>query len=418
MREKGRWLMIEKLAVHGGLKTRNRGFSTWPQYGEEETRAIQKVLESGKWGRLEGTETEKFEKSFAEFHDCKYGVTVFNGTVALQLALIAAGIEEGDEVIVPAYTFLATASSVMLCNGTPIFVDIHPETYCIDPDKIEEAITANTKAIIPVHLGGQAAEMDKIMEVARKYSLTVIEDCDHAHGAEYKNKRVGSIGHMGCFSFQSSKNLTSGEGGIVITNDKNYYGTCFSMHNCGRVPDGAWYDHRSLSMNLRLTEFQSVLLSCGLDRLNGQIDLRNINGKYLNKKLSTIPGISPITRGHGETRHGYHLYMFRYKPEEFNGVSRQRFLEILNAEGIPCESGYDIPLYRQRIFVDKVFGPYVGFRKTRPDIDYTSVSCPVCEQACLEVCCIKQAVLLGTGKDMDDIVCAIQKIYDNRDNLK
>ncbi|MCP4177012.1 MAG: DegT/DnrJ/EryC1/StrS family aminotransferase [bacterium] len=410
--------MSEKLAIYGGPKTRERNFTTWPVFGNEEEKAVHDVLQSGKWGRLEGNKTEKFEKAFAEFHGCKYGIAVFNGTVALQLALLAAGIDEGDEVIVPAYTFLATASSVMLCNATPVFIDIHPETLCIDSDKIVDAITHHTKAIIPVHLGGLPAEMDKIMTIAQEYNLTVIEDCAHAHGAEYKNKRVGSIGHMGCFSFQSSKNLTSGEGGIVTTNDKNLYATCLSMHNCGRVPEGAWYDHRALSMNLRITEFQTALLSCGLDRLDTQTDIRDANGIYLNEKLSAIPGIDPITREHGETRHGYHLYMFRYNPKAFNGISRKYFLEILNAEGIPSETGYDMPLYKQRIFQDKVFGPYIGFRKIRPDIDYSTVDCPVCEQTCLEVCYIKHAVLLGTREDMDDIVSAIQKIYDNSDNIK
>ncbi len=407
-----------KLALLGGPKTRDMSFPAWPMIGKEEEAAVLDVLHSGNWGRLAGVKTAEFEKSFAEYHGCKYGVAVFNGSVALQLALLATGIEEGDEVIVPPYTFLATASSVMLCNATPIFVDIHPETYCIDPDRIEEAITPRTRAIIPVHIGGQAAEMDRIMEIGRKHGLTVIEDCAQAHGAEYKNKRVGSIGNMGCFSFQSSKNLTSGEGGIVITNDENLYGTCLSMHNCGRVLGEAWYDHRALSMNLRMTEFQAALLSCGLTRLDSQTDIRDANGKYLNKKLSAIPGIRPLTRGHGETRHNYHLYIYRYDPKAFGGVSREHFLEALNAEGIPSGSGYGIPLYKQRIFTDKVFGPYTGYRKTRADIDYGTVDCPVCVQACREECWISQSVLLGTREDMDDIVRGIQKVYDNRDKLR
>ena len=208
---------------------------------------------------------------------------------------------------------------------------------------------------------------------------------------------------MGCFSFQSSKNLTSGEGGIVITNDEELYGTCLSTHNCGRVPGGAWYDHRALSMNLRMTEVQAALLSCGLARLDSQSNTRDANGRYLNENLSAIPGICPLTRGHGETRHGYHLYIYRYDPEAFGGMPRERFLEALNAEGIPCSSGYDIPLYKQRIFTDKVFGPYTGYRRIRPDIDYGTVDCPVCEQACREECWIPQSVLLGTREDMDDI---------------
>lgn len=410
--------MTKRLALCGGPVTRDRPFSVWPVCGPEEEAALLEVLRSGKWGRIDGERTAEFERAFAEYHDCAYGAAVFNGTVALQLALLAAGIKAGDEVIVPPYTFLATATSVMLCNAVPIFVDIDPETYCIDPEAIEPAITERTKAIIPVHLGGQAAEMDRILEISRAHELTVIEDCAHAHGAEYKGQRVGSLGDLGCFSFQSSKNLTSGEGGIVVTNDEELAGTCRSMHNCGRVPGGAWYDHRALSLNMRMTEFQAALLECGLDRLDAQIERREANGNYLNEALAEIPGIDPLPRGHGETRHGYHLYTYRYEEAAFGGVPRRLFLEALRAEGIPSVSGYDVPLYHQRIFVDRVFGPYTGYRTTRPDLDYADVECPACEQACREGCWLTQSMLLGTREDMDDIVRGIRKVYARRDELQ
>lgn len=410
--------MMGGLALYGGPVTRERSFPSWPVVGTEEEAALLAVLHSGAWGRLDGARTGAFERAFAEYHDCAYGVAVFNGTVALQLALLAAGIEAGDEVIVPPYTFLATATSVMLCNAVPIFVDIDPETYCIDPDAIEAAITERTRAVIPVHLGGQAAAMDRIMAIARTHDLVVIEDCAHAHGAEFQGQRVGSFGDIGCFSFQSSKNLTSGEGGIVITNDKDLHGTCRSMHNCGRVPGGAWYDHRALSLNLRMTEFQAALLTCGMARLDEQIVQREANALYLNEALAEIPGIAPLPRGHGETRHSYHLYTYRYDEAAFGGVPRRVFLRALRAEGIPSVAGYDVPLYHQRIFVDKVFGPYTGYQATRPGIDYASVTCPACEQACREGCWLTQSMLLGSREDMDDVVRGIQKIYAHREELK
>jgi dTDP-4-amino-4,6-dideoxygalactose transaminase len=410
--------MRKRLALYGGPPVRERPFPVWPVYGSEEESALLEVLRSRKWGRIDGTRTADFERVFAEYQDCTYGVAVFNGTVALQLALLAAGIGEGDEVIVPPYTFLATATSVMLCNAVPIFVDIDPQTYCIDPEAIEPAITDRTKAIIPVHLGGQAADMDRILAISRAHGLMVIEDCAHAHGAEYKGRRVGSLGDLGCFSFQSSKNLTSGEGGIVVANDEELAGTCRSMHNCGRVPGGAWYDHRALSLNLRMTEFQAALLQCGMERLDAQIERREANGLYLNDALSEIPGIDPLPRGHGETRHGYHLYTYRYDEAAFGGVPRGLFVEALRAEGIPSVSGYDVPLYHQRIFVDRVFGPYTGYRTTRPEIEYADVTCPACEQACREGCWLTQSMLLGTREDMDDIVTGIRKVYEHREVLR
>ena len=410
--------MRRDLAINGGPRVRDKAWPSWPVIHPEDEAAVLDVFRSGRWGRLGGNRTAEFEAAFAEYQGCTCGLAVFNGTVALQLALLAAGIGEGDEVIVPPYTFLATATSAILCNATPVFADIHPDTYCLDPDRVEEAITPRTRAIIPVHLGGRPADMDRICRIAAKHDLSVIEDCAHAHGSEYNGRRVGSLGDMGCFSFQASKNLTSGEGGIVVTNDEKLHATCDSIHNCGRVPDGEWYDHRALAMNLRITEFQSALLLRGLGRLDAETDTRDANGRYLDEKLAEIPGIRPLPRMKYETRHARHLYVFRYDAEAFGGVPRERFLEAVDAEGIPVSAGYSVPLYRQRIFTDKVFGPYTGYKTVRPDIDYAAVECPACEAACKEGCWIPQTALLATRDDMDDIVRAIQKVYEGRDTLR
>src|SRR5436190_17382720 len=235
---------------------RTRPFPFWPIFGKPEEKRLLRTLRSGKWGRLHGLEVAEFEKSFAEMHGCKHGIAVANGTVSLRIALIAAGIQAEDEVIVPPYTFFSTASAVVEANAIPVFADIDLKTFNIDPVAIEAAITPRTRAIIPVHFAGQPADMDLIMAIANRHKLVVIEDAAHAHGASYKNRPAGSIGHMGSFSFQSSKNLTAGEGGIIITNDNSLAESCRSIHNCGRVPDGVWYEHHIISSNYRLGEFQ------------------------------------------------------------------------------------------------------------------------------------------------------------------
>src|SRR3954469_16744158 len=215
---------------------RTRPFPSWPIFGKPEEKRLLRVLRSGKWGRLHGPEVAEFEKRFAEMHGCKHGIAVANGTVSLRIALIAAGIRAEDEVIVPPYTFFSTASAVVEANAIPVFADIDLNTFNIDPVAIEAAVTPRTRAIIPVHFAGQPADMDLIMAAAKKHKLIVIEDAAHAHGASYKNRPAGSIGHLASFSFQSSKNLTAGEGGVITTNDDTLAAACRSIQNCGRVP--------------------------------------------------------------------------------------------------------------------------------------------------------------------------------------
>ncbi|NLG50152.1 MAG: DegT/DnrJ/EryC1/StrS family aminotransferase [Chloroflexi bacterium] len=410
--------MAGELALHGGSRVRNTPFPSWPVYGEAEEKALLDVLHSGKWGRLDGSQVAAFEQEFATYQGAQYGIAVVNGSVALWVALMAAGIQAGDEVIVPPYTFQATAVSVIEANAVPVFVDVHPDSYCLDPDLIEDAITERTRAIIPVHFAGQAADMDAILAIARKYELVVIEDAAHAHGARYKDQGLGAIGDMGAFSFQSSKNLTSGEGGIVLTNSDLYERLVRSVHNCGRLPEGEWYSHYIMGSNFRMTEFQGALLRAQMTRLEEQTRIRDANGLYLNAKLAEIPGILPFPRGQGETRHSYHLYMFRYNAAEFDGVPRERFLEALRAEGVPCSPGYGLPLYRQPLFEQLAFGPFTGYRQTVPNLDYSKVSCPVTERACREEAVwLTQPMLLGTQADMDDIVEAVAKVYAHRQEL-
>jgi dTDP-4-amino-4,6-dideoxygalactose transaminase len=399
--------MKNSLAINGGQKTVERDFN-WPLFDETDVDCVADIVRSGKWGNPDcGGEVALFEKEFAAFCGSKYALSCVNGSVALRIAIIACGVKPGDEVIVPPYTFIATASIVIEANCVPVFVDIDPRTYNMDASKIEAAITSRTKAIIPVHFAGQACEMDQILAVAAKYGLRVIEDACHAHGAEYKGKKLGSIGDAGCFSFQSSKNLTSGEGGMVITDDDKLYQMMNSLRNVGRVEGGEWYEHHYAGCNYRITQLQAVLLSNQLKRLGEQTKTRHENGTYLNELLSKIDGITPLTRGLGEIVHSYHLYIFKYDKSKFNGLSKVEFTNMLAAEGVPCFIGYPEPLYKQPLFLNKNFMCYA----IPEDADYSRVQCPVTERACYEEAVwIFQNAMLGTKRDMELFASAIIKI--------
>ena len=404
------------LALLGGEKRRMLPFATWPVFGIEEEQRLLQTLRSGKWGKLNGEEVAEFERRFAAMHGCKHGIGVVNGTVSLRIALMAAGIRAEDEVIVPPYTFLATATAVVEANAVPVFADIDLETFNINPAAVEAAITRRTRAIIPVHMAGQVADMEAIMAIARKHKLTVIEDAAHAHGASYHDRPAGSIGDMGSFSFQSSKNLTSGEGGIVITSNDKLADACRSVHNCGRIAGGLWYEHHVMSGNYRLGEFQGAMLNAQLNRLEAQTKRRDSNGRYLAGKLSRIPGIHPQKRPADCTRHGYHLFLFRIDAAAF-GAPRETVLKALVAEGIPVCGGYAVPLYRQPLFLNNAFGPYLP--NAAATLDYGKVSCPNCEKICSEQgAWMEQSLFLGSRSDMDDIAGAFEKVYENRAALK
>lgn len=409
--------MTEPLAIEGGSPVRQRPFPVWPVFGDAERDALMRALESGRWGKLAGREVASFEKTFAEHHGARHGIGVVNGTVAIRLALLAAGIEAGDEVIVPPYTFLATASAVLECNAIPVFADIQLDTFNLDPNAVAEAITRRTRAIIPVHLGGLPVDMDGILALADRHGLTVIEDAAHAHGSEYRGRRVGAIGKAGTFSFQSSKNLNSGEGGIILTNDDAFAERCWSAHNCGRRPERKWYEHFTIGGNYRLSEFQGAILNAQWTRFEQQCALREMNGKYLAERLADIPGVHPQSRGPDCTRHAYHVFVVRIDPEVF-GASRDTVVAALQAEGIPCMAGYVTPLYRQELFEQRHFGPYTGYRQSRPTLNYRDVCCPNCETICYQQgVMLEHRLLLGSHEDMDDIAAAFVKIYEHRSRL-
>jgi dTDP-4-amino-4,6-dideoxygalactose transaminase len=399
-------------ALLTGAPAPKRSLPTWPVFGATDEQRVLRALRSGQWGKLSGTEVAEFEKRFAALHGAKFGIGIVNGTVSLRLALMAADIKEEDEVIVPSYTFLASATAVVEANAIPVFADIELDTFNLDPKAVLAAITPRTRAIIVVHLGGLPAEMDAIMAIARMHNLTVIEDAAHAHAAIYKTRPVGSIGHLGSFSFQSTKNLTSGEGGIITTNDPALAEACVSLHNCGRRKAGLWYEHHIISANYRLGELQGALLNAQLDRLEAQTNLRNANGKYLDSRLAQIPGLHPQKRDAACTRHAYHLYPFRIDAEKF-GLPRDIVLRALDAEGVPASGGYPLPLYRQPLFLNKAFGPYLNGALAR--LDYSKVKNSNCETICYQQgAWFDQANFLGTTADMDAIADAFERIYEHR----
>ncbi len=404
-----------KLALFGGPKIRPRPFPAWPVFGKPEERRVLRALRSGKWGKLHGNEVAEFERRFAAMHGCRHAIAVVNGTVSLRIALMAAGLEAGAEVIVPPYTFLATATAVVEANMIPVFADIELETFNLDPHAVAAAITPLTRAIIPVHFAGQPADMTRLMALARKHRLIVIEDAAHAHGARHQKQPAGSMGQLGSFSFQSSKNLTAGEGGIITTNADQLAEACRSIHNCGRLPGGVWYEHHVMSANYRLGEFQGAVLNAQLSRLEAQTNTRDRNGQYLAAKLRQIPGLYPQQRTAATTRHSYHLFLFRIDAQAF-GAPRAAILKALAAEGIPVSGGYPLPLYRQPLFRKKAFGPYLP--KARKRLDFGKVQCPNCETICGEQgAWLEQNLFLGARADMDDIARAFAKVYEHRRDL-
>jgi dTDP-4-amino-4,6-dideoxygalactose transaminase len=408
--------MSDHLALFGGPSVRTRPFTAWPVYGAPEEARLLRTLRSGNWGRLDGPEVAEFESRFAAMHGCKYGIAVANGTVALRIALLAAGIRAEDEVIVPPYTFVSTASAVVEANAIPVFADIDLDTFNLDPRAVEAAVTSRTRAIIPVHFAGQPAAMKKILAIARGRGLVVVEDAAHAHGAAYEGRPAGSIGDLATFSFQSSKNLTAGEGGIITTNDDALAEACRSIQNCGRVPEGVWYEHHVISGNYRLGEFQGAILNCQLDRLEGQTRTRDRNGQYLASRLAELPGLHPQVRPVECTRHSYHLFMLRLDAATF-GAPRAAVLRALEAEGIPCSAGYGFSLPHQPLFRNKAFGPFLPDASAR--LDFSRVRCPTSDLICREQAIwLEHRLLLGSREDMDDIASAFEKVREHREALK
>lgn len=403
-----------KPALLGGAPVRTKSFPSWPVQNGLEASGLNEVLKSGKWGRGSGKTVSRFEEAYAKTTGAKACLATANGTSSLLIALSAMGIGPGDEVIVPPYTFVATINVILQNFALPVFVDTDRDTFQIDAGKIEAAITPRTALLMPVHLGGSAADLDAILSAAAKHNLPVLEDAAQAHLAEWKGRKVGTYGRMGCFSFQASKNLNSGEGGAIISNDEPLIEQCYAFHNNsrGRTTTGADFRYQSRGLNLRLTEFQAALLLAQMSRLEDQSQTRENNAAALTAMLKEIPGITPAATYANCTRNAYHLYMFRYDAAAFAGLPRDRFLKALKAEGIPCSGGYS-PLNREPLFEhtlsSKGYQRIYGEKRLKDWFEQNQ--CPVNDRLCGETVWLTQTMLLGGRSDMEQIAGAIAKIH-------
>jgi perosamine synthetase len=401
-----------KPALLGGTPVRVTPFPGWPVHDQVESRALEEVLSSGRWNR--GPRVERFEQDYARLTGTAHCLATANGTAALITTLTAMGVGPGDEVIVPPYTFVATVNAVLLRHALPVFVDTDVETFQIDARKVASAITDRTRVVMPVHLGGAAADLDTILAAAAARGVPVVEDACQAHLAEWKGRKVGSLGRAGCFSFQASKNLNSGEGGAIVTSDEALHDACYRFHNNsrGRAAAGSTdFSYRGVGANMRLTEFQAALLLAQMSRLEEQARVRVANGAYLSSLLRQIPGITPARMYEGCTRNAYHLYMFRYEPEAFSALSRDQFLKALRAEGIPASSGYS-PLNAEPAVVETLASPAFERIYGKPALAALAerTRCPENERLCRQAVWLTQTMLLGPPSDMDQVADAIARI--------
>jgi dTDP-4-amino-4,6-dideoxygalactose transaminase len=390
---------MSKLALRGGKAVRTKPFPNWPCIGKNDIPFITNVLQKGLWWRgmgKENNEIEQFESLFAEKHDLKYGLAIVNGTVALNTAMQAMDFESKSEVIVTPYTYVASAFCIIKAGLNPVFADISQETYNIDPLCIEQAITERTKGIVLVHFGGAPVDYDRILPLAHKYKLRIIEDCAHAHGAEWRGSPVGSWGDIACFSFHAAKNLTCGEGGFIATSNEEFYEKCWMIHNMGRKIGGEWYEHRQFGENLRFNPMNAALLLSQYQDFEKLQTHRKRNMDYFRHLLINTPFLEPLLQDERVTKHGLHLFICRYQSDFLHGVLRHRFVTAIQAEGIPCHVGYKFPLYFNK--------PLEKFKR----------DCVNAEKACFqEAIWFDHRLFMGTQEDVDDIFNSIIKIKEN-----
>jgi len=408
----------EKPALLGGKPVKTEPFPSWPVIQENDEKGWMEVLRSKNWCRASNDHCcARFEETWANTLGAKYCVATSCGTTALYTALNALGIGPGDEVILPPYTFVATLNVILMQHALPVFVDSDRETSQINANKIEAKITSRTRCIMPVHLGGNPVDLDVVLDVAKQHKLPVLEDACQAHTGAWRHRRVSTLGDLGCFSFQASKNLNSGEGGAILTSDPGLHEFCKSFQDQGRGPAGAFHYARQ-GANLRMTEFQAALLLQQLTRLEEQSQVREQHAAYLTSLLREIPGISPARMYEGATRNGYHLYMFRYDPAHFADLPRARFLAALDKEGIPCAGGYT-PLNKEPFIKAKLDSRVYRMMYSESEIAEWEArnECPENDKLCEEAVWFFQEMFIGPRRDMDQIAEAIRKIQKHAGEL-
>ena len=409
-----------KLAILGGEPVRkNKSWPNWPYWDENVIDSIVKTTKSRIWCRIqsESGTVPTFEKKFAQLLGAKFCVATGSGTQALHTCVEALGIGPGDEVITSPYTDPGTIASILSARALPVLADLDRESYQLDPDDVERRITENTKAIMPVHIMGQPCHMDRIMEIAQKHNLRVIEDAAQAHLAEYKGKKLGTIGDLGCFSFQSSKTIACGEGGAIIGNDEELMDKCYTVHNHGTSRRGRT---EVAGPKYRMNEFEAAVLLGQLLSVEERFARRNENAAYLTSRIKDIPGIVPQKLYEGTASGSFYIYAMTYRKEYFNDADRTKFLKALRAEGVSLDGYIGQGLHKEpwieHILNSKVYQKM--FAPERLQRYRQENRCPNCDQVCQEMVMIwATAPLLGSKEDMDDIANAIVKVYENRDKL-
>jgi dTDP-4-amino-4,6-dideoxygalactose transaminase len=407
---------MQPLAVLGGEPIRRTPYPSWPIFDERDLEAVTDTIKSGRWGGFPypGPNTAAFARKFAEMQGGGHAVPMMNGTVTMEVALRAAGIGWGDEVIVPAYTFQATAAAPMAAGAIPVIVDITPDTYCIDPLAVEAAITAKTRAVIVVHLASQMADMDAIMEIANRHNLVVIEDSAHAHGAQWRDSGAGAIGDFGSFSLQSSKILTTGEGGVLLCKDEHMAQRAASIIDCGRAKDPNGKDF-TMGVNYRWSEIHAALGLAALERFPEQARQRDAMADYLEESLSEVPGITLLKRDLRHTRRSFYRYVTKIDPDVFR-CEHEIFCYALSGEGIPVDTGYPA-MNRYGLFqpglsklpVPSAFPEYFNFE---------NMKLPITERASqVESVWMGESIFRSGRQGVDDLVEALKKMADNPDGL-
>jgi dTDP-4-amino-4,6-dideoxygalactose transaminase len=398
------------LAINGGTPVRREMYPTWPPRRDDAAaRAVAEVVDSGRWCRVDGAQATLFEQRFAQYQHARQCFCVSSGTVALDVGLRALGVSQGDEVLVPAYTFVACAMAVLYLGAIPVFVDVDPTTHLLDPSELKMRTSPRTKAIMPVHIAGRPCDMDEVRSFADEHGLAVLEDAAQAHGAEWRGRRVGSLGDAGAFSFQGSKNITAGEGGAVVTSDDTIAARLYSLTNAGRMPGGKWYQHEALGYNLRLTELQAALLHIQLDRHPEYQERRRRNAAMLAEALAAVAGVELAPRDARITAHGLHLVCVRIARI---ARRKERFLAAMQAEGVPLEAGYPSGLHRIEAVVRAARD-----NAARGGRGYLPSRCTATDEVIEQTVVIKQSMLLADEAAVQDIAVAIEKVLTHADEL-
>jgi perosamine synthetase len=403
----------DKPVLLGGTAVHKEGWPRWPEWRQSWEGSVLDVLRSGKWYRGDGGHVADFESAYAKLIGSKRCLATASGTTSLVVSLHVMDIDAGDEVIVSPWTFIATYNAILISKALPVFADTHPETLTMDPASIESRITDRTRAIMPVHIYGMPCDMDPIVATARKHKLAVIEDACQAWLAEYKGRKCGVLGDLGCFSFQNSKHLPSGEGGAITGDSDQLLDRCSAYHNCGRGT-GTFAGKKpyfTQGGNYRMQHIQAVMLSQQLDKLVQETAVRRDNADYLGGMLRQIGGVQPV-RLPESSRAVWHLYPFRYDARQFNGLPRDRFVRALNAEGIPCSGGYQEQYFdglMDEAIASRGFKRLFGEKRLKDYRDSFN-ELKGNREVCATTVAVTQNMLLAKKGDIEHIAEAVRKI--------